>query len=83
MRNDNYPSASEVVRNLAQIRVAWELLYEDGKFRIIRFESPFFNGSEYWVVNEKGFLWEPVASPEGGLAYLETDEARDYNESIE
>ncbi len=81
MRNDNYPSASEMVRNLAGVRVKWEPLHTDGKFRIIRFEPPFFDGWEYWVVNEKGFLWEPVDTFHAGLMYLESSEAREYQEN--
>ena len=79
MRNDNYPSASEMVRNLAQIRVRWHVLHTDGKFRIVKFDPPYFDGGEYWVVNEKGFLWEPVESLTKGLDYLNGEEANQYN----
>ncbi|HVL40036.1 MAG TPA: hypothetical protein VM328_11655 [Fimbriimonadaceae bacterium] len=74
---ENYASASEVVRNLAQLS-GWEVLEEHGKFRIVRLPPPFFEGSELWVVNEKGFLWEPAASLEGARAYLDSHEARAY-----
>jgi hypothetical protein len=79
MRNDNYPSASEMIRNLAQIHVRWRLLHTEGKFRIVQFDAPYFEGDEYWVVSEKGFMWEPVENLEAGLRYLETDEAKEYN----
>ena len=79
MRNDNYPSASEVVRNLSQIKVSWEVLHTEGKFRLIRFAPPYFGGNEIWVVNEKGFMWEPVKDLDAGLAYLSSDEAQKYN----
>lgn len=78
MRNDNYPSSSEVVRNLAQLKVGWTVVHEAGKFSVVRMEAPYFNGSEFWVVNEKGFLWEPAANLEAALEYLNSDEARDY-----
>ncbi|HJP82313.1 MAG TPA: hypothetical protein VJ835_02305 [Fimbriimonadaceae bacterium] len=78
MRFENYPSASEVVRNLEQIRVRHEVLVTDGRFRIVRFQAPFFDGREYWVVNEKGFMWEPADSWHQALTYLETQEAKDY-----
>lgn len=78
MRNDNYPSASEMVRNVADIRVPHELLLTDGKFRVFRFHAPYFEGSEYWVVNEKGFMWEPVDSFHDAVVYLESAEAKEY-----
>lgn len=80
MRNNNYPSASLVIRNLAEITVEYEVLETVGRFRIIQFPAPFFDGSEFWIVNEKGFLWEPADDLDAALAYLESDEAREYNE---
>lgn len=77
---ENYASASEVVRNLAQIQ-GWEVLEEHGRFRVVRIPRPFFEGSEFWVVNEKGFLWEPAGSVEEAHAYLESPEAREYQDS--
>ena len=77
--NNNYPSASEIIRNVADVKTGFEALYERGKFRVVRFEPPFFAGSEFWVVNEKGFLWEPAISLEAAKEYLETDEAREYD----
>jgi hypothetical protein len=82
MRNDNYPSASEMVRNLAQIRVRWEVLHTEGKFRVIQFDPPYFDGVEFWVVNEKGFLWEPVDNLKKGLEYLQNEEAQEYNQNV-
>ena len=69
-----------MVRNLAGIKVPYELLQTEGKFRIVRFERPFFNGTEFWVVNEKGFLWEPSDSLEAAKAYLESPEAQEYQQ---
>lgn len=83
MRNDNYPSASEMVRNLSDIRVKRELVMTDGKFRVVRFSPPYFDGYEYWVVNEKGFMWEPAESFSAALAYLESAEAQDYQRETE
>lgn len=74
----NYPSASEVVRNLSSLPGRYEVLEERGKFRIVRFAPIMFGGYEFWVVNEKGFLWEPSDSLEGARTYLESDEARAY-----
>jgi hypothetical protein len=64
VRNDNYPSASEMIRNLGDIKVPHEVFESTGKFRIVRFAAPFFQGSEFWVVSEKGFMWEPADSVE-------------------
>ena len=75
----NYPSASQVVRNLADLQAPYEELEARGLFRIIRIAAPFFGGYEFWVVNEKGFLWEPASTLEAAQAYLETDEAKEYN----
>ena len=63
---------------MADIRVRHEVLLTDGRFRIVRFARPFFDGSEYWVVNEKGFMWEPADDWHAALAYLESAEAKDY-----
>jgi hypothetical protein len=79
MRNDNYPSASEMVRNLNKIRSPFTVLKTDGKFRVIQFGHPYFDGQEFWVVNEKGFMWQSVENPAEGQAYLETEEAKEYN----
>lgn len=76
--NDNYPSASQAIRNLNDIRTAYEVLLADGPFRVVRFDPPYFAGSEFWVVNEKGFLWEPAESQDAALAYLLGDEASEY-----
>ncbi|HEY0866657.1 MAG TPA: hypothetical protein VGE01_04740 [Fimbriimonas sp.] len=81
MREENYASSSEVVRNLADLRTAYEVIGTEGKFRIIRFSPPYFDGYEFWVVNEKGFLWEPADRLEDAEAYLKTDEAREYNDA--
>ena len=75
----NYASASEVVRNLASLRLQYEILDTIGRFRIVRIDPPFFQGYELWIVNEKGFLWEPAESLDAAFAYLETDEAKQYN----
>ncbi len=77
--NPNYHSASQIIRNLSDINSEYEFLQEHGLFRIVRFAPPFFGGSEFWVVNEKGFLWEPAESVEAALAYLKTSEALEYN----
>ena len=53
----------------------------EGKFRIVYFRSPGIHGSEYWIVNEKGFLWEAAESEGAALAYLLSSEAKEYNEA--
>lgn len=78
MPNDNYQSASEMIRSLDKIRVPYEVLEERGPFRLLRFVSPFWDGYEFWLVNEKGFMWEPGESAEALRAHLAGDEARDY-----
>lgn len=75
---ENYPSANEVVRNLSDLEGKYEIIEERGKFRIVRLEPPYYAGAEFWVVNEKGFLWEPAATLESALAYLDSAEARNY-----
>ncbi len=76
---DNYPSAGEVTRNLAQVTAPFEVVLTEGQFRVVRFDSPFWGGYEYWVVNEKGFLWEPAASQDAAVEYLLSEEAIEYN----
>jgi hypothetical protein len=77
----NYPSSSEVIRNLAELRAGYEVMQTDGKFRIVKIDTPFFAGSEFWVVNEKGFLWEPAESLAAASEYLKSTEAKEYNQS--
>lgn len=76
---ENYPSASEIVRNLAQIKMTPEVVLTSGKFEVVRFPYPYFDGYEYWVVNEKGFLWEPADTLGDAEAFLVSEEAREYN----
>lgn len=78
--SENYANASEVIRNLAHLQGGYEVLLEHGRFRIVRLPPPFFSGYEFWVVNEKGFLWEPAESEQAALDYLDSDEAREYNQ---
>lgn len=82
MPNNNYPSASEMPRNLSQILVPFEVIGTEGKFRIVRFDAPYFEGYEFWVVNEKGFMWEGVDTFEAGMTYLASDEAKGYNGTV-
>ena len=78
--SERYASASEIVRNLSAIRIPFRVLLEEGKFRILQFEKPYFDGYEYWVVNEKGFMWETAPQLDNAIQYLTSDEARAYNE---
>lgn len=77
---ENYPSASEITRNISQLPDPPEFVDEMGRFRIVRLVPPFWGGYEYWVINEKGFFWEPAISLERAREYLGGDEARAYNE---
>lgn len=70
MSDNNYASASEVVRNLRQIRAKWDLLVEQDGFQIVKFAPPYVLGYEYWLVNDKGYLWEPADSEEQALNCL-------------
>lgn len=78
MPNENYQSASEMIRSLDKIRVPHEVLATHGPFRLLRFQRPFWDGYEFWLVNEKGFMWEPGDSEADLWRYLEGDEAQDY-----
>lgn len=75
---DNYLSAGEHIRNISDIPGGVEIVEAHGLFRIARLDPPYFDGFEYWIVNEKGFLWEPAKDVEAARAYLDTDEAREY-----
>ena len=77
---ENYPSASEITRNINQLASPPEVVEEVGRFRIVRLEPPYWGGYEFWVINEKGFFWEPAQSLEKAREYLASDEARGYNE---
>jgi hypothetical protein len=76
--NPNYPSASQAIRNMADLKLAYQIVHTDGRFRIVHFESPFVSGSEFWVINEKGFLWEPANNLKEALEYLQSEEATEY-----
>lgn len=78
MGNLNYQSSAAVIRNLADVPGAHEVVWEEGRFRIVQFALPYFGGYEYWIVNEKGFLWEPADTLDDAEAYLKTDEAMEY-----
>jgi len=78
---EGYASASELIRNLSHVRADYEVLETNQRFRIVRFATPFYDGSEFWVVNEKGFLWEPADSVEAAQTYMDSAEAREYNEA--
>ena len=78
MANPNYQSASEMIRSLDKIRVPYEELDAVGPFRLLRFSPPYWDGYEFWLVNEKGFMWEPGESLADLRAYLESDEGREY-----
>ena len=82
MPNENYQSASEMVRSLDKIRVPYELLDTKGPFRLLKFSPPYWDGYEFWLVNEKGFMWEPGESRASLDAYLASDEAREYLENL-
>ena len=80
MPENNYPSASEIVRNVDQLG-DFVVLETHGKFRIVRLKPPGYGSSELWIINEKGFMWEPATSIEAAREYLSSDEANEYNGS--
>ena len=77
--NENYASASEIIRRLDDLKCQHETLLVDGRFRVVRLDPPFYDGAEIWVVNDRGFLWEPADSLEGAQIYLRSEEAVAYN----
>lgn len=83
MKIEGYASASEVIRNLAQVTGKYAQVHADRRFAVVQFEPPYLGGSEFWVVNEKGFLWEPVDTLKDALTYLQSAEALEYQASTE
>ncbi len=83
MKKDNYQSAGTHIRNIGDLPEPPEVIEEHGAFRIVRLAPPYFSGSEIWVVNEKGFFWEPASDVEGARKYLESDEAKAYESDAE
>ena len=79
----NYPSAADsVIRNIAQI-AGVEVLEELGVWRIVKVPEPGLEGALIWVVNDKGFLWEPASTHEEARAYTESPEAIEYAREVE
>lgn len=78
MNVQGIPSSSELIRNMSQITAHYEVLATEGHFRIIQFGPPYIGGYEYWVVNDKGFLWEPAETVDAAINYLSTDDAKSY-----
>lgn len=79
----NYPSAAdEVIRNISQI-AGVQILEELGVWRIVQIPEPGLEGAILWVVNEKGFLWEPTTTLEEARAYLSSPEAQEYAREVE
>jgi len=70
---ENYLSAGEHLRNLADLPGMYEVLEEHGEFRIVQIAPPYFQGSEFWVVNEKGFFWEPADSLQAARDYIASE----------
>lgn len=72
---EHYPSAAdEVIRNIAQV-TGVEVEEDHGFWRIVRLPEPGIEGYVIWVVNPRGFLWEPARTIEAARDYLTTDEA--------
>lgn len=57
---ENYLSAGESIRNLSQIDHE-VLMWLKGDFKVARVPAPGVNGYRFWLANDKGFLWEPLA----------------------
>ena len=47
MPNENYQSASEMIRSLDKIRVPYAQLDEHGPFRLLQFSSPYWTGTSF------------------------------------
>jgi hypothetical protein len=61
-----------MIRNLSQVTGGFEVLFERGEFRVVRF-TKVIDLSDIWVVNEKGFFWEPVDSREQGIRFIDSE----------
>lgn len=59
------PSASEMIRNLSQVTGGYEVLYERGEFRVVKF-AKVIETSDFWVVNDKGFFLGASRFPPAG-----------------
>jgi hypothetical protein len=57
------------------------VLLTEGRFKVVRLDAPYFAGYQFWLVNEKGFLWEPAESVDKALEYLVSDEAQEYQKA--
>ena len=62
----------ELVRNLSQVRGTWKVLHEEGSFRVVEFEKR-IEGSVIWVVNDRGFFWEPAGSLPSAMDFLASE----------
>ena len=47
-------------------------MHEERAFRVVEFEKR-IEGSVIWVVNDRGFLWEPADSLPSALAFLASE----------
>lgn len=69
------PSANFEVRNLADLagryQVVHEFEHEGAPWLVAQFAAPYVRGYEFWVVNDRGFLWEGVDSLPQALQYIE------------
>lgn len=73
----NFPSAAdEINRNIAQL-AGHVILETHGVWRIVQLPEPGVDGATLWVVNERGFLWEPVITIKEAHAYLANPEANE------
>ncbi len=72
---EQFADANERVRNIAQLPGFVEILCEIGEFRIVRVLPPYYDGSEFWVVNDKGFFWEPAPDVESAKRYIESSQS--------
>jgi hypothetical protein len=69
-----YHSPNTIVRNIEALEGRYRFVLLGNPFSIAKFEAPFFNGFQFWVVNKKGFLWEGFNDLAKAEAFVDDDE---------
>lgn len=54
----NYKASSTIIRNISGLQGRFTILQSGNPFSIIEIDAAGFDGSNFWVINTKGFLWE-------------------------
>lgn len=74
----NYHNPEVIIRNLSELSGRYTTVKQDGPFEVVKFPAPGVNGYEWWIANEKGFLWEPALDEPSVETYLQSEEAKEY-----